>query len=153
MIVLLRIAAQLRKVVWRVFGPRTIGIRGLVVDDEGKVLLVRHSYGVPAWHLPGGGVKRRESIEQALHRELREEAGVTATAPVRLLGTYTNLREGKSDHISVFVVEHWSRGESHDAEIAATGFFALDALPDRTSPGTRRRLAEWVTGNISTFEW
>ncbi len=153
MIVLLRIAAQLRKVVWRVFGPRTVGIRGLVVDDEGKVLLVRHSYGVPAWHLPGGGVKRRESIEHALHRELREEAGVTATAPVRLLGTYTNLREGKSDHISVFVVDHWDRAESHDAEIAATGFFALDALPERTSPGTRRRLAEWSTGNSGSFDW
>lgn len=153
MIVLLRIAAQLRKVVWRVFGPRTIGIRGLVVDDDGKVLLVRHSYGMPAWHLPGGGVKRRESIEHALHRELREEAGVTATAPVRLLGTYTNLSEGKSDHISVFVVEHWERGESDDAEIAATGFFALDDLPERTSPGTRRRLSEWSTGTSGTFEW
>ena len=153
MIVLLRVAAQVRKLVWRVFGPRTIGIRGLVVDDQRRVLLVRHSYGRHAWHLPGGGVKRRETIERALHRELREEAGVEVTGPVRLLGTYSNLREGKSDHISVFVVERWRRHESHDLEIAASGFFALTDLPETTTPGTRRRLAEWDQGTVPAFVW
>lgn len=153
MILLLRIAAQLRRLVWRVLGPRTIGVRGLVVDGEGRVLLVRHSYGRPAWHLPGGGVKRRESLEDALRRELREEAGVFPTGPVRLLGTYSNLREGKSDHVSVFVVERWRREESHDAEIADIGFFALDALPETTTPGTRRRLAEWHEGTATSFLW
>lgn len=153
MIVLLRLAAMARKLVWRVFGPRTIGVRGLVVDEEGRILLVRHSYGRLAWHLPGGGVKRRESIEDALHRELREEAGVFATGPVRLLGTYSNLREGKSDHISVFVVDRWRRQDSHDAEIADSGFFALDLLPETTTPGTRRRLEEWRTGADPSFLW
>ncbi|MDQ3106382.1 MAG: NUDIX domain-containing protein [Actinomycetota bacterium] len=158
MIPLLRIADTLRRLVWRVFGPRTIGIRGLVVDGDGRVLLVRHSYGRPAWHLPGGGVKRREALRAALERELREEVDVTITGSVRLLGTYSSLGEGKSDHISVFVVEHWRRTTTahEDAEIAATGFFALDDLPEATSPGTRRRLAEWANGangNEASFDW
>ena len=155
MIPLLRVADTVRRLVWRVFGPRTIGIRGLVVDEEGRVLLVRHSYGKPTWHLPGGGVKRRESLLEALDRELAEEVGVTVTGPVRLLGTYSNLGEGKSDHVSVFVVERWQRDTTgpDDAEIEATGFHAQDALPPETSPGTRRRIEEWTKGDVATFEW
>jgi ADP-ribose pyrophosphatase YjhB (NUDIX family) len=155
----LRLADRLRKLVWKTFGPRVVGVRGIVVDRRGeatKVLLVRHSYGKPAWHLPGGGVKRRETIEQAVRREVREEAGVEVTGAVRLLGTYSNLQEGKSDHISVFVVEHWRRhgDEDGDAEIAAAGFFdPATELPETTSPGTRRRLDEWAKGHVSDYEW
>ena len=153
MILLLRIADRIRRIVWRILGPRTLGVRGLVVDEEGAVLLVRHSYGPPAWHLPGGGVKRRESLYDALRRELGQEVGVEVTGPVQLLGTYSNLREGKSDHISVFVVTEWRRDSAADAEIAETGFFPPDALPPATSPGTRRRLEEWRAGRVETFEW
>jgi ADP-ribose pyrophosphatase YjhB (NUDIX family) len=154
---LLRIADTLRRLVWRLFGPRTIGIRGLIVDEDGRVLLVRHTYGKPTWHLPGGGVKRRESLVQALARELREEVGVTITGPVRLHGTFSNMTEGKSDHISVFVVDRWERrtGEPApgDAEIEAAARFSPDDLPAETSPGTRRRIVEWANGRVPPFEW
>lgn len=153
MILLLRLADRARRIVWRIFGPRTIGVRGLVVDADGKVLLVRHSYGPPAWHLPGGGVKRREGLVPALHRELAQECGITITGPVELLGTYSNLRDGKSDHISVFIVASWHQKEVDDAEIAGMGFFDPDDLPAAASPGTRRRLAEWAAGGVSTFSW
>ena len=159
-VVVLRIADRARKLVWRAFGPRVVGVRGIVVDattTPPKVLLVHHSYGAPAWHLPGGGVKRRETIERAVTRELREEAGIEVTGPVRLHGTFSNLQEGKSDHISVFVVEQWRRhaDEDDDAEIAAAGFFDVteEGLPETTSPGTRRRLDEWAKGHVSTYEW
>jgi ADP-ribose pyrophosphatase YjhB (NUDIX family) len=153
MIVLLRIAARVRGLVWRIFGPRTIGVRGLVVDGEGRVLLVRHSYGPPTWHLPGGGVKRRESLEHALRRELREETGVIVTGPLRLLGSYSSLIEGKSDHISVFIVDRWERKAVNDAEIAAAAFFSPDELPPNASGGTTRRLEDWARGDVTDFGW
>ncbi|HVF32554.1 MAG TPA: NUDIX domain-containing protein [Acidimicrobiales bacterium] len=156
-VVALRVADRVRRLVWRAFGPRTIGVRGLVVDD-GHVLLVRHSYGRPTWHLPGGGVKRRETLVDALARELAEEVGVTITGPVRLHGTCSNLGEGKSDHITVFVVDRWTRdpravAADGDAEIDATGRFPAGDLPADTSPGTRRRIDEWRDGRLAAFEW
>jgi hypothetical protein len=63
--------------------------------------------------------------------------------------------EGKSDHITVFVVEQWHRADADttDPEIAAAEFFGADALPPRASPGTLRRLEEWQGRRPPDFDW
>jgi len=136
---------HLTRLGWRwLAGPVTMGVRVVVPDAEGRVLLVRHSY-VGGWHLPGGGVGRAESLKAAALRELSEECGVHA-AEARLLGIYLRVRLGgrHTDHVAVFVAEAWSgtpRGDGR--EILETRFFPADALPEDATTATRRRIAEW----------
>jgi len=47
-----------------------------IEDAEQKVLLVRQALGLRLWTLPGGKVKRGESLVKAIRRELYEEAGL-----------------------------------------------------------------------------
>lgn len=150
------VAHRLRRLWWRAVGPRTIGVRGVVLDGDGRVLLVRHTYGRSWWHLPGGGVRRREGLAEACVRELGEEVGVEVEGGVdglELFGTYSNLTEGKSDHVTVFVVRRWQRDDRGAGEIAESVFADLDDLPADLSPGTRRRLDELAHGGPSSFRW
>src|SRR6185295_10233422 len=96
------------KVVRRVRWPLTIGVRTVVRDDDGRVLLVRHTY-APGWHFPGGGVNKRETALDAAVREVREETQIELTEPPALVGIYLNLSQVKSDHILVYRARGWRR--------------------------------------------
>lgn len=58
-------------------GRRNCTVGGLVYNDDGELLLLRHE-GDSGWIQPGGMVERGESLETALEREIREETGVEA---------------------------------------------------------------------------
>ncbi len=47
-----------------------VGVKAIITKDD-KILIVRHGKGF--WEVPGGRIDANESIEQTLHRELREE--------------------------------------------------------------------------------
>ncbi|MDX2382076.1 MAG: NUDIX domain-containing protein [Acidimicrobiia bacterium] len=52
--------------------------RALLLTPRAEVLMVRFEFpGRTVWALPGGGLEPGESHEQALHRELAEEVGLT----------------------------------------------------------------------------
>ena len=117
---------------WRFARGMTLGVRAVVVDPQGRVFLVKHSY-VSGWHLPGGGVEPGETVQEALDRELAEEGGITPLEPPVLHGVFFNGRVSRRDHVVVFVLRAFRQkgGPLHAAEIVDYGFYALDALPPR----------------------
>ncbi|HHB91165.1 MAG TPA: NUDIX domain-containing protein [Anaerolineae bacterium] len=131
---------------WRLMRPTTIGVRGIVVDETGKLLLVRHSYGARKWFLPGGGHRGDESPDQALVREMREETGIQVEV-TRLVGVYFYNGQHKRDHIYVFACRAIG-GESRlvGGEIEAIGWFPPDALPSNLMIGMDRILDDWRRG-------
>jgi len=142
---LLFAADRLRRSWWFVTRPFSVGVLAIVRDENGRVLLVEQTYR-DGWYLPGGGVRKREGLDEAVRRELREEVGVEPTAPPRLHGVYWNFAESKSDYIAVFVVEKWERHPTKSLEIARDAFFAPDDLPEDASPAAVRRIGELIAG-------
>ncbi len=138
----------------RVTRGMTLGVRAAAFDAQGRVFLVRHTY-VRGWHLPGGGVDPGETLEDAMRRELREEGGIDAAGPAQLLGVYLNRRASRRDHVAVFVLHgvHQAAPRPPDREIAESGFFLPDALPDGTTAGTRKRIREALEGLPPPAEW
>ena len=131
----------LMRAYFRLRRSMTLGARGVVLDEDGRVLLVEHTYS-DGWHLPGGGVERGETCEAAMRRELEEEAGVRAEGPLRLIAVDNNEKLFRGDHVLVHRVERWRPCPSNRVgEISQVGWFEPHALPERTTADTRRRVA------------
>ena len=68
----------MREIFLRLINPSVmIGAMALIQDEQGRVLVVEHTYRrqVP-WGLPGGWLKTAESPEAGLMREVFEETGL-----------------------------------------------------------------------------
>jgi 8-oxo-dGTP pyrophosphatase MutT (NUDIX family) len=132
---------------WRFSRGMTLGVRGVVIDGEGRVFLVKHSY-VAGWHLPGGGVETGETALAVLARELREEGNIELTAEPVLHGIYFNQHASRRDHVALYAVRAFRQDAppAPNREIIAHGFFAPDALPADAARGTRERIAEVLHG-------
>lgn len=144
-------AAQ--RFVWRRFKPRTRGVKIMVFDPQGKILLIRNSYGdSQAYVLPGGGVHPFERPEQAARREVQEEVHC-GVENLNLLATHFSEREGKRDTIWLFAARTDETPRIDPKEVAEAAFFALDQLPERVSPATARRIAEHQGRRERTSAW
>lgn len=116
----------------------------MILDsDRKKVLLVRLTY-IDGLYLPGGGVKKFEEPEAAAGRELREELGLKIKN-CELFGVYSNYSESKSDTVIVLLCDaHIPDNTARSREIHSFGYYSMRDLPADTSPGTRRRIEEYL---------
>lgn len=120
------------------FRPIRMGVRVMMVEDD-KVWLVRHTY-LNGWFMPGGGLKKWESVDQAARREAREETGADL-GEMTFIGVFTSYVQWKTDHTAVFICKDFKFVGRSDAEISELRLFPFDDLPGETY-GLHRLLLE-----------
>ncbi len=104
-----------------------VGVVGLGIDAQGRVLLARHRFGAPQWRFLGGFLARRERVEDALAREINEETGLAVeVGPV--LEVVTGYRWQRVEVVFAYRVSGGTQVLSD--ELAEIRGFAVDELPE-----------------------
>ncbi len=95
-----KIINPIRKCYWFIFRPQTRGVK-CIIEHNGKILFVQLGYAHKSWTIPGGGVGKKETFEQAIRREIKEEVGIDLNK-IQKIGEYVNTREYKVDTVECF---------------------------------------------------
>lgn len=132
-----------------------LAVAGLVRHPDGRVLLVKSQH--RGWEFPGGQVERGENLEEALLREIREEAGVIARVQC-LAGLYSNVQEytwhdGVTrvppklmvDFLCEYVDGDLKTSDETSGVIWCAGEEALELI---THPALQMRMRDMLTFNI-----
>jgi 8-oxo-dGTP diphosphatase len=115
---------------YRIRLPRyTVGVVGLLLDDEQRVLLVEHVFHpIHPWGPPGGWVDRGEQPEDAVEREFREETTLEVKVVRPILAEQGHFWR---DHLDVaYLVK--AQGPININlcwELTEYNWFSLDELP------------------------
>ena len=137
-----RIAHRLRHR-WRIWrGTPLSGVSVIARDMDGRVLLVRHSYGPEGWYFPSGGMRRAEEPEAAARRELLEETGCEGDT-LQYVGKVEESLSGSphTAHLFTTITEDTPRPDGR--EVVEARFFPTHSLPEPLSPRTLTRLEFW----------
>jgi 8-oxo-dGTP diphosphatase len=126
---------------WLVHAKFICGITGVIRDEHGRVLLLRHRLWPESrqWGFPTGYANKGERHEDTIIREVREETGLTVK-PGKLL----TIRSGYKYRIEVYYEATLTSGLDSltldNREILEARLFRLDELPE-SMPDSHRELA------------
>lgn len=114
----------------------TVTAGAVVVDEHGRVLLLKHVFRTGSgWGIPGGFIEKGEQPEEAVRRELHEEAGLELeSAEIAFARTLARPRQIEI----IFRCRPRGEASAQSLEIKGIQWFALDALPSELTSDQRR---------------
>jgi len=128
-----KIINPLKAIYWFLFRPKSMGVKCLI-ENSGKFLMIRNSYGHKKWTFPGGGIRSGELPRDAAKREALEEVGVEVTELVPI-GNFFTTRQYKQETVECFYAQ--VSGEYFkidDEEVSDASWFTLKDIPRDSSP-------------------
>ncbi|MBV9643706.1 MAG: NUDIX domain-containing protein [Verrucomicrobia bacterium] len=134
--IIYKIIYPLLKLYWFIFRPKTQGVMCLILSGD-ELLLIRHTYGHSAWTLSGGGLKKNETQEDAVKREVKEELGLDITP--QYIGEFTHDTEHKIDTVFCFVASIAKKEPKIDhLEVKDAKWWKINNLPKDHSMSLQR---------------
>ena len=110
-------------------GSKKDRVRVIVYRDDGDILLVKNRFSRQKWALPGGGVNRNESYEQAAVREVLEEIGLKIHN-LRYLGKANSHESYAKFSVRVFAAHASDYDIKCNFEIMEARWFNMNYLPE-----------------------
>ena len=132
-------------------GSANIGAASVIFDSDGRVLLVKHTYGHFNGEIPGGVALPDEAPSVAAQRELHEETTIVLPEG-ELSGVYYDRRHrfGPMIHFAFrYPTTGQLRALAVPPEISDVGWFELDALPGPMSDFTELRIRDGLTSGVA----
>jgi 8-oxo-dGTP diphosphatase len=122
----------------------TVTAGAVLLDDNGRVLMLRHRFRPGSgWGIPGGFLRPGEQPEAALRRELREEIGrEPSELALAFVRTLTHVRQVET----VFLGRMDGDVTSASDEIAEAAWFAPDNLPSGVTRDQRDLILRALKG-------
>lgn len=111
----------------RVVRPKFLmAVSALVFNEQGRVLLFKHTYRKLAWGIPAGGLEHGEQPQDAIVREFFEETGMTIEAQRLVLADSSQVFH----HVSLVYLCKIIGGEFRESnEISEIRYFDVADLP------------------------
>ena len=119
-----------------------VSVAALVTNDLGQILLVKSPW--RGWEYPGGLIEPGETFQEALHREVREEAGVE----IEITGFVGICKNVERDIVNIDFTARYTGGELRTSEESTEVIWASpeEALNLITFPLTKKRLKNMLSG-------
>jgi ADP-ribose pyrophosphatase YjhB (NUDIX family) len=115
----------------------------IIIELDGRIVLIRRANPPPGWAIPGGFVDYGETVEQAAQREAREETSLELT-DLRQFRVYSDPNRDPRHHTVSVVFTAQAIGTPRAADDAReVGLFTRDALPEPLAFDHRQVLADY----------
>lgn len=119
-----------------------VSCAALVTNEIGEILLVNSPW--RGWEYPGGLIEPGETFQEALKREVREEAGVE----IEITGFIGICKNLEKDIVNIDFAARYVSGDLRTSEESTEVRWAnpAEALELITFPLTRKRLQNMLSG-------